>query len=101
MLANGMPPYDQLTAEGVDEPRLVCACMHVSIVLGCSISGCVCRFYSALIALMSHKYKDVFAATAEVLGLALAFMESNHEVGACILSHACMDMLQHHGAFRT
>lgn len=33
---------------------------------------------------MAHKYKDVFAAAAEVLGLALAYMDSNQHVRTCM-----------------
>ena len=38
------------------------------------------RFFSVLTSLMTHKYKEVYAAAAEVLGLALAYMDSNLQV---------------------
>ena len=38
------------------------------------------RFFSVLTSLMAHKYKEVYVAAAKVLGLALAYMESNMHV---------------------
>ena len=34
---------------------------------------------------MSHKYKEVYAASAEVLGMVLAYMQEKEEVSACLL----------------
>ena len=38
------------------------------------------RFYMAFCSLMSHKYKEVHAAAAEVLGMVLAFKEERRDV---------------------
>jgi len=38
------------------------------------------RFFGVLASLMAHKYKEVYAAAAEVLGLSLAYMDSNLQV---------------------
>ena len=34
---------------------------------------------------MSHKYKEVYAASAEVLGMVLAYMQEKEEVSVCLL----------------
>lgn len=38
------------------------------------------RYYTAFVSLMSHKYKEVFAASAEVLGMVLAYMDEKKDV---------------------
>ena len=38
------------------------------------------RFFSTFSSLMSHKYKEVYAAAAEVLGMILAVMEDKNHV---------------------
>ena len=38
------------------------------------------RFYTTFVSLMSFKYKEVFAASAEVLGMILAYMEEKEDV---------------------
>ena len=38
------------------------------------------RFYIDFCSLMSHKYKEVHAAAAEVLGMVLAFKEERNDV---------------------
>ena len=38
------------------------------------------RFYTTFCGLMAHKYKEVYAAAAEVLGLVLAFKDDRKDV---------------------
>ena len=57
VVANHLPPYDPSTAGAINEQK----------------------FYTTFVSLMSHKYKELYAAAAEVLGMVLAFMnEKNH-----------------------
>ena len=43
------------------------------------------RFYVTFVSTMSHKYKEVHAAAAEVLGMVLAYMEEKQHVsGVCV-----------------
>lgn len=60
-MANRLPPYDPSTAGAIDEKK----------------------FYTTFVSLMSHKYKEIYAAAAEVLGMILAFMDENNHV--CII----------------
>ena len=39
-----------------------------------------CRYYTSFVSLMAHKYKEVFAASAEVLGMVLAYMDEKKDV---------------------
>lgn len=48
---------------------------------------------------MGHKYKEVFAAAAEVMGLAMAYMDSNLQVrqekwGWMVESIECLQVLE-------
>ena len=38
------------------------------------------RYFTAFVSLMSHKYKEVFSASAEVLGMVLNYMEEMKDV---------------------
>ena len=38
------------------------------------------RYYTSFVSLMAHKYKEVFAASAEVLGMVLAYMDEKKDV---------------------
>ena len=38
------------------------------------------RYFTSFVSLMSHKYKEVFSASAEVLGMALAYMKEKKDV---------------------
>ena len=42
------------------------------------------RFYTSFASLMSYKYKEVFEAAAEVIGLLLAYLDSQQHVRAAI-----------------
>ena len=43
------------------------------------------RFYVTFVSTASYKYKEVHAASAEVLGMVLAFMEERQHVsGVCV-----------------
>ena len=55
----------------------------------CVCGGCVgimygmwwvCRFFGTFVSLMSFKYKEVFEAAAEVVGLVLAYLENHQHV---------------------
>lgn len=61
VVANRLPPYDPSTAGAIDEKK----------------------FYTTFVSLMSHKYKEIYAAAAEVLGMILAVMDDNNHV--CIV----------------
>ena len=63
VVANRLTPYDPSTAGTIDEPK----------------------FYSTFVSLMTHKYKELYAAAAEVMGMILAFMDEKH--------HVCMHIL--------
>ena len=39
-----------------------------------------CRYYTSFVSLMAHKYKEVFAASAEVLGMVLAYTDEKKDV---------------------
>ncbi len=39
-----------------------------------------CRFFGGFVSLMGYKYKVVFGAAAEVVGLILAYLEENQHV---------------------
>eukprot|EP00731_Ephydatia_muelleri_P028749 Em0020g393a len=71
VVANQMLPYDPLTAKGIDERK----------------------FYMAFCSLMSHKYKEVHAAAAEVLGMVLAFKEERRDGSICLLQDLVSDHL--------
>lgn len=61
VVANCLPPYDPATAGAIEEQK----------------------FYTTFVSLMSHKYKELYAAAAEVLGMVLAFMDEKHHVCMC------------------
>eukprot|EP00731_Ephydatia_muelleri_P036866 Em0341g3a len=71
VVANQMLPYDPLTAKGIDERK----------------------FYMAFCSLMSHKYKEVHAAAAEVLGMVLAFKEERRDGSIGLLQDLVSDHL--------
>jgi DNA-dependent protein kinase catalytic subunit len=57
VVANHLSPYDPDTAGAIDEQR----------------------FYTTFASLMSHKYKEIYAAAAEVMGMVLTFLQDkNH-----------------------
>ena len=58
VVANRLPPFDPSTAGTISEQR----------------------FYETFASLMSHKYKELYAAAAEVLGMILAFMDEKTHV---------------------
>lgn len=58
VVANRLPPYDPSTAGTISEQK----------------------FYGTFVSLMSHKYKEIYAAAAEVLGMILAFMDEKTHV---------------------
>ena len=58
VVANRLPPYDPSTADTISEQK----------------------FYTTFVSLMSHKYKELYAAAAEVLGMVLAFMDEKNKV---------------------
>ena len=58
VVANHLPPYDSSTAGSIDEKK----------------------FYSTFVSLMTHKYKELYAAAAEVLGMVLSFLDEKHHV---------------------
>ncbi|CAI8051260.1 DNA-dependent protein kinase catalytic subunit [Geodia barretti] len=53
VVANHLSPYDPDTAGAIEEQR----------------------FYTTFASLMSHKYKEIYAAAAEVMGMVLAFLQ--------------------------
>ena len=57
-MANRLPPYLPSTADGVEEQT----------------------FFRTFVGLMCHKYKESFAAAAEILGMVLAYMEEKQDV---------------------
>ena len=63
VVANRCPPYDPATSPSIDEQK----------------------FFSTFVSLMTHKYKDSYAAAAEVLGLTLAYMKEEWNVGLPLL----------------
>ena len=65
VVANHLPPYDPVTAGAIDEQK----------------------FYTTFVSLMSHKYKELYAAAAEVLGMTLAYMDEKQHVS---ISQLCM-----------
>ena len=69
-MANCLPPYDPATAGAIGEQK----------------------FYQTFVALMAHKYKDSYAAAAEILGMILAYMEEKQHVGAESLCMYCADV---------
>lgn len=58
VVANRLTPYDPSTAGAIDERK----------------------FYSTFVSLMSHKYKELYAAAAEVLGMILSFLDEKQHV---------------------
>ena len=38
------------------------------------------RYYTSFVSLMAHKYKEVYTASAEVLGMVLAYMDDKKDV---------------------
>ena len=58
VVANRLPPYDPATSGSIDEQK----------------------FYSTFVALLSHKYRESYAAAAEVLGMTLAYMKDEQHV---------------------
>ena len=65
VVANHLPPYEPVTAGAIDEQK----------------------FYTTFVSLMSHKYKEMYAAAAEVLGMTLAYMDEKQHVR---ISQLCM-----------
>ena len=101
-MANSLPPYDTATAASIDEERwevlwdrqiyyfqygsILCMIVH-TIGVPCfytNVLSCVLyylnRYYSTFIANMSNKYKEVYAATAEIVGMLLSLMEKTNHV---------------------
>jgi DNA-dependent protein kinase catalytic subunit len=58
VVANRLPPYDPSSADTISEQK----------------------FYTTFVSLMSHKYKELYAAAAEVLGMILAFLDEKKHV---------------------
>ena len=58
VVANHLSPYDPDTAGAIEEQR----------------------FYTTFASLMSHKYKEIYAAAAEVMGMVLAFLQDKSHV---------------------
>ena len=58
VVANRITPYDPSTSGAIDERK----------------------FYSTFVSLMSHKYKELYAAAAEVLGMVLSYLDEQQHV---------------------
>ena len=66
VVANRLSPYDPATAGAIDERR----------------------FFSTFVSITTHKYKEVYAAAAEVLGMILAHMhDKNHVRSICVYTY--------------